>query len=142
MMDKAAIVGAWRLESFRGRSASGQTRLGLGDGADGLLIYTADGYMSAVISGRERPPFKSADYRGGTPEETQAALKTYLSYCGRYILSGDTVTHLVEMSMFPNWVGSEQRRSVKLHDGLLTLGAPPMLVAGEAWTYELVWRRP
>jgi hypothetical protein len=141
-MDQETILGVWRLDSFHGRSSSGKTRLGLGDGADGLLIYTADGYMSAVISGRSRPSFISADYRGGTPEESQAALKTYLSYCGRYTLSGDTVTHHVEMSMFPNWIGSEQRRSVKLRDGRLVLGTPPTLVGGEEWIYELVWRRP
>ena len=141
-MDGKAILGTWLLVSFQGRNAAGKTRELMGAGANGLLIYTADGYMSAVISGGRRPSFASEDYRGGTPEETQAAFKTYMSYCGRYTLSGDEITHHVGMSMFPNWTGGEQRRFATLRGGALVLSTPPMRVAGEEWTYELVWRRP
>jgi hypothetical protein len=141
-MERKAILGAWSLVSFAGRNAKGETRALMGSGARGLLIYTDDGFMSAVISSGKRAPFKSADSRAGTPEEIGPAFKNYMSYCGRYTLSGDEITHHVEMSLFPNWIGGDQRRFAALRGGELVLSTPPMRVAGDEWVYELVWRRP
>jgi hypothetical protein len=140
-MDEAAIVGAWRMVSYHGRNAAGEKGFAAGPDARGLLIYSGDGHMSAVISGGERPRFHSDDYRGGTAEETHAAFNSYLSYCGRYTLSGDTVTHHVDMSMFPNWVGTNQLRHVRFEADRLVLTAPPVLFRGQEWTYELTWER-
>jgi hypothetical protein len=38
----------------------------------------------------------------------------FVAYGGRYSFSGDRVIHHVEMSLFPNWVGSDQERTVSL----------------------------
>ena len=140
-MEREAILGAWRLASVSRRNAKDETRAASAEDYDGLLIYTANGWMSATVSGRGRARFKSDDYRGGTPEETQKALADYLSYCGRYTFDGDRVTHHLEMSAFPNWVGTDQHRVATLRDGQLVLGAPPILIDGDYWVYELVWRR-
>jgi len=138
IMHVDAIVGVWRLVGFQRRNGLTEVE---SRPANGLLFYTTDGFMSAVISYRDRGRFASQDYRGGTPAEAKSAVDSYLSYCGRYTLSDDTVIHHVEMSMYPNWAGSDQRRSALLRDGQLVLGAP-MFIDGEEWTYELVWRRP
>ena len=139
-MDQNAISGAWRLDRHQRRSLSGEVQEI--PNWDGLLIYTSDGYMSAVMSNTLRPWFASNDIRAGIPNETKAAFDSYLSYCGRYTLLGDQVIHHVEMSMFPNWKGGDQPRFVSMKEGRLILSAPPMLVEGEEWTYELHWSRP
>jgi hypothetical protein len=36
-----------------------------------------------------------------------------VAYAGRYSLHGDRVVHHVELSLFPNWVGTDQMRSVE-----------------------------
>jgi hypothetical protein len=33
-----------------------------------------------------------------------------VAYAGRYSFLGDHVIHHVELSLFPNWVGSDQER--------------------------------
>ena len=109
---------------------------------DGLLIYTSDGFMSAVMSQLSRPRFASNNSRAGTPDETKAAFDGYLSYCGRYTFLGDRVIHHVEMSMFPNWSGGDQQRFVTLRDNKLILTARPTMPEGEEWIYEIHWCRP
>lgn len=140
-MIQESIVGTWRLVSFRGSQADGTVRPALGENPQGLLAYTAGGDMIAIMSEAARPSFRSRDFRGGTPEEALAAVNGFISYCGRYEVDGDTVTHHVEMSLFPNWVGQDQVRKLRFADGNLILTTPPFLLSGDEWTFELVWER-
>lgn len=140
-MNKEFIVGTWRLASFHGRNADGYLRPALGENAQGLLVYTAEGYMIAVLSEVGRLPFRSRDFRGGTSEEALGAINSYISYSGRYEVDGDTVTHHVEMSLFPNWIGRDQVRNLKFVEGNLVLTTPAFHLSGDEWTFELVWER-
>ena len=45
---------------------------------------------------------------GGTDTRARAAFATFIAYGGRYEVTGDTVAHHVETSLFPNWVGTRQ----------------------------------
>jgi hypothetical protein len=135
------IVGTWRLVSFHGRNASGDLRPAFGENAQGLLVYTAEGYMMAALSAAGRSPFRSSDFRGGTPEEALLAVNSYISYCGRYEISGDKITHHVEMSLYPNWVGQDQVRNLRFEEEKLILSTPAFLLSGDKWTFELVWER-
>jgi hypothetical protein len=49
--------------------------------------------------------------------------------------------HHVELSLFPNWVGSDQERWVELAGDRLTLSASPLLLAGKQQVPRLVWER-
>ena len=53
----------------------------------------------------------------------------------------DRVIHHVELSLFPNWVGSDQQRWVELAGDRLTLSASPLLLAGKPQVPRLVWER-
>ncbi len=46
---------------------------------------------------------------------------------GRYSFIGDRVIHQLELSLFPNWVGSDQERWVELAGDRLMLSASPLL---------------
>jgi hypothetical protein len=141
VMTRESVVGTWRLVNFHGRKADGTLRPALGENAQGLLVYTADGYMIAILSQVDRPSFRSRDFRGGTPEEALMAVNSYVSYCGRYEVDGDTVIHHVEMSLFPNWIGQDQVRNLRFADGNLILSTPSFLLSGHQWRFELVWER-
>jgi hypothetical protein len=65
----------------------------------------------------------------------------FVAYAGRYSFHGDRVVHHVELSLFPNWVGSDQERSVELTGDRLTLSASPLLLAGKQQVPRLVWER-
>jgi hypothetical protein len=140
-MKRAPIVGTWRLVSFHGRNANGDLRPALGENAQGLLVYTAEGYMIAILSEADRRRFNARDFRGGTPEEALAAVNSYISYSGRYEVDGNTVTHHVEMSLLPNWVGEDQTRTLRITDDKLILSTPAFSVSGNEWTFELIWER-
>jgi Lipocalin-like domain len=133
------LVGTWKLVS-----ASSTTSAGEGSGSPygtnpaGFLTYTADGRVSAQISYDGR---KSLSFGGGTSEEQAEAFKTFLAYAGRYTLSGDKVTHHIEVSSIQNYVGKELVRTVKFQGDQITLVTPPTTVNGKIQIVELIWQR-
>jgi lipocalin-like protein len=138
---RGALVGAWRLLSWENRAADGQITYPMGADALGYLLYTADGRFSVTISRRGRAGFAAGDLLSGTTEEQARAVEGFVAYAGRYSFHGDRVIHHVELSLFPNWVGSDQERWVELAGGRLTLSAGPLLLAGKQQVPSLVWER-
>ncbi len=136
------LIGTWRLVSWENRSlADGQVSYPLGEDAVGYIIYGQDRYMSVAIMTPERSTFAAGDLLSGSAQERARAAGTYVSYCGRYEFLGETVIHYVELSLFPNWVGVEQERLVKLEENRLTLSTRPILLSGEQRTAHLIWER-
>ena len=136
------LIGTWRLVSWENRSlADGQVSYPLGEDAVGYIIYGQDGYMSVAIMTPERTMFAAGDLLSGSAQERARAAGTYVSYCGRYEFLGETVIHHVELSLFPNWVGVEQERLVKLEENRLMLSTHPILLSGEQRTAHLIWER-
>jgi Lipocalin-like domain len=72
--------------------------------------FPYDGHMCITIMRPERPKFFTASPYGGTDEERSAAYAGYLNYCGSYHIDDEkgTVTYRVEVSLFPNWVGTKR----------------------------------
>jgi hypothetical protein len=136
-----ALVGAWRLLSWENRAADGQVTYPMGTDVLGSLIYTADGRFSVMISRSGRTPFVADDLLSGTTEEKAQAVEGFVAYAGRYSFHGDWVIHHVELSLFPNWVGSDQQRSVERTADRLILSASPLLLAGKQQVPRLVWER-
>ena len=136
-----ALVGGWRLVSWENRAADGQITYPMGSDALGYLLYTADGRFSVTISRRGRAGFAAGDLLSGTTEEQARAVEGFVAYAGRYSFPGDRVIHHVELSLFPNWVGSDQERWVELAENRLILRASPLLLAGQLQVPRLVWER-
>ena len=115
----------------------------MGDAPDGLLAYSAGGTMIGIMGPGGRPRFATDDVTGGAPGEQARAFTTFIAYGGRYVVDGDTVTHHVETSLFPNWIGTEQRRRFVLSDGgkVLTLHSPPLVLGGATRIQRLTWER-
>jgi Lipocalin-like domain len=141
MQARGALVGAWRLLSWENRAADGQITYPMGADALGYLLYTADGRFSVTISRRGRAGFAAGDLLSGTTEEQARAVEGFVAYAGRYSFLGDRVIHHVELSLFPNWVGTDQERWVELAEDRLTLSASPLLLAGRQQTPRLIWER-
>ena len=136
-----AFVGTWRLVSAETKTASGEVSHFLGKDAAGYLIYSQDGYMAIAIMQANRVNFASADIRAGSLEEKLAAVDTYLSYCGTYKVKGDKVVHHIELSLFPNWSGTDQERYFELSGDQLALRTPPVMIGGVERTAQLIWQR-
>jgi len=138
----ARLIGRWNLISFE-ESSGESTAYPLGRDATGQIGYDAAGNMAVQIMKAQRPLFASGDQGVGTMEEMSAALGGYVAYCGTYSVdeTARVVTHSLTMSLFPNWVGTEQRRHVVFNGDQLTLTTPPMAFAGQTRAYRAVWRR-
>lgn len=136
------LVGMWKLHSASSTASTGErSETPYGAGPAGLLTYTAEGRVTALISYGGRKPLSL----GGGPlklqEEQAEAFKTFFAYAGRYTLSGDKVTHHIEISSIPNYVGKDLVRSVKLQGDQIVLVTPPAPVNGKIQTVELIWQR-
>jgi lipocalin-like protein len=139
------IVGAWTLESYESSAIDGSdVRYPLGTNAKGIIMYTADGYMSAQIMRADRPEFHTADLSTADKDELAAAAAGYLAYSGPYSVSDDGVlAHHVDVSLLPNWVGGTQYRAAQTPDSRLELSpTEPVLIDGQPRNGRLIWRHP
>jgi hypothetical protein len=139
------IVGAWILESYESFDLDGSNvHYPLGSDARGIIMYTANGYMSAQIMRSDRPQFHTGDLAAGDNEELAAAASGYLAYTGPYTVSDDNViSHHVQVSLLPNWIGGTQYRAAKIGNERLELGpTEPTLIDGQLRNARLVWRTP
>ena len=120
-----SLVGTWRLVSVTTSSTDGATNDAVfGSSPTGLLTYTADGRMSAVISYGGRKPL-SADRTRAPVSERADAFASFLAYAGRYSVAGNTVTHHVEVASFQNWVNTDLVRTVRHDRDRMTLERRP-----------------
>jgi hypothetical protein len=134
------VVGTWKLVSATASSEGGERRDAFGPSPTGILTYTGDGRMSVAIAESGRKAL-SGDRVSAPAGERAQAFATFLAYTGAYSLKGDKVIHHVEISSFPNWVGTDLVRTLAIEGERITLTTPPLSVGGKLQTTELVWER-
>jgi Lipocalin-like domain len=110
---------------------------------EGLIIYSADGYMSGQMMKLGRPAYASGDMEHGSTEERAAAAAGYLAYSGPFYVDDEAATlrHHMSVSLFPNWIGDTQERFVELDGDTLTISTAPVIVEGIELTPRLIWKR-
>jgi len=130
------LVGAWELVSYEIIAADGTKRPGAYD--RGQISYDASGRMSAHLMHSSN----KADATPPTDDLRAQAYRRYLGYYGPFVVDEGKgfVTHIVEGSSNPSWVGSRQVRyyALSADNAQLTL----MLKAADGRvTQSLVWKR-
>ena len=147
------LVGTWRLVAMRANMGDDMPEEPFGPDPLGYITYTADGYMHAIVTDRHRP-------RVGTPTEefsrrtglrrlaflirelpalarhTKATLKA-LAYAGTWEIRGPELIHRVSASVFPDWIGTEQRRVYAFDADQLVLTSH---YPGDRYV-EITWQR-
>lgn len=138
------LVGAWRLVSAKITTDKGEVRDSWGPNPEGLLMYTADGRMSAILTLGNRKPLSVTDFISAPAPERAEAFASMTAYAGRYTLAGDKVVHHVEVASTPNDVGANMERLVVHVDAerLVLRVAKPYLRGGMmVQSQELVWQK-
>jgi hypothetical protein len=137
------LVGGWRLRRWVATADDGTETFPMGETVSGLVAYAADGTMITVIGSADRPRFTTDDVTGGTIEERAEAFATCIAYGGTYEVDGETVTHRVQTSLFPNWTGTLQQRRWELDETgrRMTLTSPPIMQGGSTRIHRLDWER-
>ena len=151
MPDTAAdFVGTWRLLDYSFIHEDGVVEHPWGTEVRGYLLYSAEGYMSGNLSpARDWPSrrarlaaaFKAHDGAGALQLARRAGHREYIAYTGRYTVEGDTITHHVEASLFPNWIGRPEVRYYKFEGDTLTLRTGPVRSGKHTIVAQLVWER-
>ena len=143
-MLRSAIQGTWELVSYIAQdNHGGPITYPLGPDALGLIMYTADGYMSAQIMRRDRPAFDRPDSDGGTTEQAAAAAAGYLAYSGPFEVDESTgvLQHQPRVSLLPNWLNGTQLRHATFDGDHLTLSAVTAAPDGSETISTLLWKR-
>jgi hypothetical protein len=142
-MELKNFLGTWKLVSAEYKRLNGEAIEIYGSTPSGMLIYDAHGNMSIQIMRQGRPTFAAADRLGGTPDEKKAALEGYLAYFGTFTINEEkkSVTHHIQGSLLPNWVGVDQERFFEVVGDQLTLRTPSLMIGGEEARGQLVWER-
>ena len=133
----------WEIAYGDGRAAT----LPFGAQATGMIMYTADGFMSACIARGGRSKLSSDSVRSAPEAERLAAFESYFQYAGPYTVEGlvgaQRVTHHVTHSLNPNFVGTQQvRNMIFAPGGGLTLSASDTVPGTDvARHHRLIWSR-
>ncbi|WAC90393.1 lipocalin-like domain-containing protein [Mycobacterium sp. Aquia_213] len=138
------LIGAWTLQSYESSALDGSdVSYPLGVDAQGFIMYTPDGYMSAQLMRAGRAPFERDDPHHAHDNELAVAAGGYMSYAGPFsVVEDGLIAHHVEVSLLPNWIGGIQYRTAQLRDSCLELGPPdPIVINGAPRRAKLVWRR-
>jgi hypothetical protein len=136
--DAERIVGTWKLVSVLYEDAQTKERWPvLGEHPKGRQIATADGRWLALVTaeGRKVPQ---------TDADRAAALRTMISYTGRYRIEQGKVVTKVEAAWNEAWVGTEQVRAYRFDGDLLHLESPPTPhpnLAGRVVRIIVTWER-
>lgn len=138
-----AVVGTWKLVSYVTETPDGKRTFPLGENTAGVAIYTSDGHVSIQFQRNDRPTFASGDAWRGTLDEERAAFEGFFSYAGRYTIDAarSTVTHHIEVSSAPNYVGIDLQRTFSISGNRLTLKTPQRQLAGQTSSSTLIWER-
>jgi hypothetical protein len=130
------FVGTWKLVDYSFLHEDGSVEKPWGDEVVGFLIYSAEGYMSGNLSpaGRRRALEKPANEKSNRKRD-------YIAYAGPYTVEGEIVTHHVEVSLFPNWLGTAQVRYHKREGDTLILRTPPIRSGEAIVAVQLTWHK-
>lgn len=138
----ANFIGTWKLVDWRIEYDDGNMTRPFGIDAQGYIIYSADGAMTASIAREHRDGFMIPNARNASTDQKAAAFDSYFHYAGRWQIEGEDVVHTVTMALNPDMAGSEQRRFAEFDGkGGLTLSAREALSSGGNRHHVLQWQR-
>lgn len=113
-MGKGHFAGTYKLESFEIEENSGHRRP-WGKDVHGLLIYTADGYMSVSIN-------KAVETK--SDNDSKNIFDSILFYSGTYQADAGTITHQVTQASNPQRIGKTLLRYASVEGDKVTLSSP------------------
>lgn len=137
----ADLTGTWELLSVENTRADGTKVEPYGAHPDGRLTFDAAGRYSLLIFRAGRARFAANDKSAGTAEENRDTVQGTNSHFGRYAIdeAAKMLTFRVDHASFPNWEGTEQRRSFTLEGGVLRY-VVRTTTSGGSEVAEVAWR--
>lgn len=113
------LTGTWSFVSCVAKTSTGEVTYPWGQNSTGLLSYTPDGYVFV----------------------SRMSTSDFESYCGKYSIEDNTVTHHIDICSMPVFVGTEQKRFFAINNDQLELKIGPIEQDGISHEALLVWKR-
>ena len=124
------LVGAWTLVAAEA----------FGTNPKGTVIFEPNGRFAAMLMRADLGKYASNNRAQGTPAEYKATVEGSIAYFGTYSVSGTDVNFHIEGSTFPNWTGTDQKRTnVAIAGDDLKWIQPTPSAGGPA--VPVVWKR-
>lgn len=123
-----ALIGTWRVVEIADVDKDGKWEHFFGDPPRGYFVYDATGHVHIqMMKVPPLKPFPEANTDEGKPptaEHALAAYNSFFAYFGTYNVDAEkhAVTHHVEGSFAPDYIGTEGPRPFKLQGDRLELG--------------------
>ena len=124
------LIGTWTLVSTDA----------YGPNPTGSYMFDANGRFSAILMRNDLPKYTSNNRTQGTPAEYKATVDGSLGYFGTWSVSGTDLNLHVLGSTYPNWTGTDQKRtniSITGDEFKYTVPAP----SGGGSPNVTVWKR-
>jgi hypothetical protein len=136
---KNQLVGTWMLASNYTDREDGSKIDTFGPNPKGILMLDGDGRLSLQEMGSGLPKFASNNRQEGTADENKAIVQGIICYFGTYTIdeAATTLIFHLEGCSFPNWNGTEQKRSFTLTGDELTWTG----VGSSGRPIHTVWKR-
>lgn len=142
---KNQFIGTWELLKWELKTSNGDHfSFPYGEDALGRIIYSPEGRMSATLMRSDRSNFERSNITKASESEIVQAFKGYVSYTGTFLVRENTVVHQVDMSIIPNWVGTELIRHFTFLENStqLLLSTPYFTINdGTELAQVLLWHR-
>jgi hypothetical protein len=139
-MLKEQLVGTWTMVSNINMHPDGTKYEALGPNPRGVFVLDANGHFAITILGDARRKFASNNRLEGTPDENKSAVQGAIAYFGTYTVdeANHTLNFHIERCTFPNWDGTDQKRSITITGDELKYTNMAASGGGKA---ELVWKK-
>ena len=135
-----SLIGLWTLHNCVRTFADGHKEYPFGEKPVGRIEYDKEGRVFALLmrSGRRSTVAPGLELDAASVEEIREAVTGFVAYFGSYEVddASQTVTHHVEASLVPSWVGTSLKRHFRWDGARLVLTR-----AVPGTTDELVWER-
>lgn len=140
-MNANDLIGTWYLREAYAVGPHGERLHDVyGARPTGVIHYSSDGRMMALIThdGRQRI---DGDRQAAPEWQRAEAYKSSIAYAGPFTLEDGWILHLVEISTYPNWVGTVLRRALGFELDAVILTTAPQMQDGVETVIKLVWQR-
>jgi Lipocalin-like domain len=140
---KQNMVGTWALVSVTNIYPDGNKVYPYSDNPQGMLMVDKAGHYAIQILKAKRPKVASGDKNVCTPEENAALVQGSNSHFGQYSMDekNKTITFSIEHASFPNWEGTQQKRSYTFVNNTLTYVVTHTTQGGQPVISEVAWRK-
>jgi hypothetical protein len=132
------LVGTWTMAANVNTGQDGKKVDVFGPKGTGLAIFESNGRFAIININPETPKFAANSRAQGTPDENKAAVLGAIGLYGTYSVTDKVINFKVEGSTYPNWTGTDQKRTVSK----ITADEFTWTVAASiGGTAEVTWKR-